>query len=236
MGSASRGSASTASMATTRSTPPGPTCWPVSAATPRRPPPTRRPGPWPPTPSNAVSSPTGRRWRPLPRVGAVEVPVARHRRQPAILRRRDHRKAADDPLPALVVAVKEVDGHLAPAGDGVAGGGELRVGRIPERPLPEAHLADRDVDVPGEPVELLQRRMSVAAEEGLAVEPPAVEDAEAAPDVAQRDHEVDGLLGHVAGRLPTGHPDPPVVGEADLLLRVLRTGRHQPRPDPGQER
>ena len=96
------------------------------------------------------------------------------------------------------------------------------VGGIAEGALPEAHLAGRDVDVPHEPVEGLHRWTLDAAHDPVGMEPPAVEHGEAAADVAQRDHQVHGLVGDVGGRLPARHTQCWVTDAEALGRRSIR--------------
>src|ERR1700761_8694460 len=62
----------------------------------------------------------------------------------------------DGPLAAVVVAVQQVDVPLAAALDDLAGHVVAGVGQIPDRPLPEPGVVDRDVQVPGLQGELVQ--------------------------------------------------------------------------------
>src|SRR2546423_14786706 len=59
-------------------------------------------------------------------VGPIDVPVAGDRGQPAVLAGRDQGEAADDPLPALIVAVEQFHGHRLARRHGIAGAGEVR--------------------------------------------------------------------------------------------------------------
>ncbi len=50
---------------------------------------------------------------------------------------------------------------------------------------------------------------------------PTVQHRHAATDVAQRDRQVDHGVGHLDDAVPTFDPHPVIVGEPDLLRRVL---------------
>src|SRR4029453_8270220 len=68
-------------------------------------------------------------------------------------------EAADHPLAALVVAVEQLHGELAVDLNGLARLGVARLGRVAERPLPEADVARRHVQVAGQGAEA--RRVGV---------------------------------------------------------------------------
>src|SRR5438552_2797096 len=93
--------------------------------------------------------PASDRW--LARVGPVDVPVASGGGAPRTVLARDEHETADHPLAAFVVAVEDVDGHLAARLDRLPRRRELRRGRIPERSLPEAGVAGRHVEIARQP-------------------------------------------------------------------------------------
>ena len=72
----------------------------------------------------------------------------------AVFPRREY-VAADHSLPAFVIAVEEVDRQPVAPLDRLPGSGELGISRVAKRALPEADIADRDVEVAREPRELL---------------------------------------------------------------------------------
>ena len=67
-------------------------------------------------------------------------------------------ETADHPLAALVVAVEQLHGELAVDLNGLAHLGIARLGRVAERPLPEADVARRHAQVAGQGAEALGRR------------------------------------------------------------------------------
>src|SRR6516225_490660 len=93
----------------------------------------------------------------ISRIGPVDVPMARDRRVPPILARREH-EPADHALAALEGAVEDVDAHPLWRLDGRARIAELLAPRVAEGALPEPGAAGGDVEVAREPREVLQRR------------------------------------------------------------------------------
>src|ERR1700719_4404931 len=127
----------------------------------------------------------------LPRVGPVDVPVAGNREQPGeLLTTWPQQEPADDALPALVVAVQQVEGQRLPAADRLSGGVQVGMGGIAERALPEAAVPGRDVEVPrlaGKAVQVAMLVLAVVAR----MEQPAVQHADPGAGVAQRRGQID---------------------------------------------
>src|SRR5205814_8719985 len=94
--------------------------------------------------------------------------------------------------------------------------------RIAERALPEAEVADRNVEVSGQPRELRRVEMLVHDARELLdrVEVPPVEHRDAGADVPEWDGEVDRRVARLRNPAAALGPEPLVVDEADLLRRV----------------
>src|SRR5260221_5250815 len=100
----------------------------------------------------------------LSRVGPVDVPVAGNREQPGeLLTAGPQQEPADDALPALVVAVEQVDGQRLPVDDRLPGRVEVGMRGIAQPALPEAGVPGRDVEVPRLAGKPLQVAMLVVA-------------------------------------------------------------------------
>ena len=156
---------------------------------------------------------------------------------------RQRQEAADGPLAALVVGVEQLHRPRLARLDG--GARLLVAGRrgVAERPLPETDVAHRYVQVPGLPLELLQRRV-IAVAARVREEPPALQHRDPVARVAQRDRQVDdrGIRAHravagadLADRAAPGDLHPLHVAEVDLQGRVLPAGRGQHRPQLDQQ-
>src|SRR6478736_5517702 len=155
---------------------------------------------------------------------------------PALVLARVHREVRDRSLAELVVAVEDLHAEGLARADRLARGREARLSGIAKRTLPEARFARRDVEVAGQPAKLLERRMTLCAAAEVGVEVPAVEHRDAAPDVADRDRQVDRLVGRLGGCLVTRDDEPLVVHEADLLRRVLGPRRNEQGSKASKER
>jgi len=81
--------------------------------------------------------------------------VAGGDREPSAILVGEETEAGDGALPALVVAVEQVDGDRLPLGDSGGCRREVRIGRIAKGALPEAEIAAGDVEVARQPVEAL---------------------------------------------------------------------------------
>ncbi len=122
-----------------------------------------------------------------------------------------------------------------PFGDGVSGGGEHGVLRIPERALPESEIAGRDVEVARQAPKGLGFVVDAV---GLPtdLEVPAVEDGQTVADVPEGDGQIDGVVGGLGHGPSAGDLDPVIVHESDLLGWILQPRRDEDRTDAGQER
>src|SRR5262249_22740416 len=148
--------------------------------------------------------------RHVARVDTVEYPVAPNGREPQSLLMRPDREPRDRPLPALEVAVQDVDRHRRAGLDRPPRIVVLRGRGIAEGALPKADIARRDVEVALEPREGIQRRV-VFRPGVLRLEVPAVEDREAGASVADGDDEIDGLVVRLGDRGAAGNFEPPLV-------------------------
>src|SRR5436309_3243213 len=99
----------------------------------------------------------------LTRVGAIEIPVAAGRGGPAAVVPRQHPEAGDHALAAFVVAVEEIEHPLAVRTDDLPRSRELRRGGVTKRALPEADVAAGNVEVAGQPRELVWIRMTAVS-------------------------------------------------------------------------
>src|SRR5919201_4402019 len=169
------------------------------------------------------------------RRGAIDVPVPCDGGEPAAVLAGREPEAADDALSALVVAVEDLDREGLPRVDGGLRGGEIGGGGITERALPEADVAGGDVEVAGQPREVLERRVVVLTDP-LQIEAPPVEDGDAAADVSQRDREVDGLVGRLGRTARAGRVHPLSVRVPDLLRRIVEPRGHEQRTQAEQQR
>src|SRR5262245_13547036 len=160
----------------------------------------------------------------IARVDTVEHPVAPNGREPPPLLVRPDREPRDRPLPALEIAVEDVDRHRRAGLDRPARIAVLRGCGIAERPLPKADIARRDVEVARQPRERIQRRV-VFRPGVLGLEVPAVEDRQAGASVADGDDEIDGLVVRLGDRAAAGNFEPPLAQEDDLLGPVIHPRR-----------
>src|SRR5260221_1862675 len=127
----------------------------------------------------------------LPRVGPVDVPVAGNREQPGeLLTARPQQEPADDALPALVVAVQQVDGQRLPVDDRLPSRVEVGMRWVAQRTLPEAGVPGRDVEVPRLAGKALPVAMLVNAVVPR-VGQPTVQQPDPPAGVAQRPGQVD---------------------------------------------
>src|SRR5262245_47260180 len=156
----------------------------------------------------------------IARVDTVEHPVAPNGREPPPVLVWPYREPGDRPLPALEIAVENVDRHGRPGLNRSSRIAVLRGRGIAERPLPKADIARRDVEVALEPRESIQRRM-VLRPGVLGLEVPAVEDREAGASVADGDDEIEGLVVRLGDRATAGNLEPPLVPEDDPLGPVI---------------
>lgn len=85
-------------------------------------------------------------------------------------------------------------------------------------------------------MEVLRARCGCLPGAKLGVKDPAVQHTDAAADVAQRDRQIDGLVGHLGDGMAAVDLDPVLIREGDLHRRILEARRHQQRPEPGQQR
>src|ERR1700728_2888963 len=94
----------------------------------------------------------------LPGVGPVHVPVVGGRADVGALLGGPQDEPVDCPLPALVVAVQQVDGQRLAVLDGLAGPLVVLAARVAERTLPEAGVSGRNVQVAGLGGEVIRPR------------------------------------------------------------------------------
>src|SRR3954452_16209194 len=112
-----------------------------------------------------------------------------------------------------MIAVEHVDDDPLPRLDTGPDLPDLRVGGVPEGSLPKGHIAGRHVEVPGEAAEAVDRRALERREVTAELHPPAVEDRDAVADVAQRDRQVDGVVGDLGRPAAARYPHDVVVDE-----------------------
>src|SRR5205823_5049133 len=125
----------------------------------------------------------------------------------------------------FVIAVQEVDRQPVARLDPLPRPGELGRGGIAEGALPEADVADRNIEVAREPRELLGRPVQGIAELRGRVEAPTVEDCDPGADIPDRDREVDRILTNLRDAAPAFDDEPLLVDEADLLRRIIELRR-----------
>ena len=78
--------------------------------------------------------------------------------------------------------------------------------------------------------------MGDVVQRSLGEEVPPIEHGEARTDVAQRHREIDRAVDHFGDRPPALDLHPVVVDEPDLLRADPESGRHEHRPDAGEQR
>src|SRR5258708_39726073 len=94
----------------------------------------------------------------LPRVGAVTVRMPPAHCKPLPTVKGDQREPADHALAALVISVEQIDHNPLLPRDSLADVGDLGIGHIAVRALPEGNITGGDIEVSSKPAKRLHRR------------------------------------------------------------------------------
>src|SRR4029077_1413706 len=131
-------------------------------------------------------------------------------------------------------AVEKVDRQPVAPLDRLPGSRKLGIGRVAKRALPEADVADRNVEIAREPCEVLRLRV-VLVEQAARKEAPSVENGDSGTNVSESEREVDRVFPQLGDATTALGQHPLVVDEADLLRRIVQLRGNEQRPKAGEE-
>src|SRR5580693_4875525 len=167
----------------------------------------------------------------LPRVGPVHVPVVGGRadQEPVLAWPED--EPGDYPLPALVVAVQQVDGQRLTILDGLASTLVVLAAGVAERTLPEAGVAGRNVQVAGLVGEVFRARAVFPAQVPRVKSPP-VQHGQPAAGVAQRCRQQNRPVLLLRERPSATEQHVIAALEIDLLRAIVQLRWNEQRAEP----